>query len=96
MESHARITVHRSSESLHLKLLGDFDDTLACELLEAVEKNSFGVHRVFVHTSSLRNIYSYNKDSFHENLSHLNGHAMRSLFTGEHASRIAPEKSLCI
>ena len=92
MAPDTRICVHRSSESLHLKLLGDFDDTLACELLEVLEKTSFGIHRVFIHTSSLRNVHSFGKDSFHENLSHLNGHAIRILFTGENASQIAPEK----
>jgi hypothetical protein len=96
MESNARISVHRSSESLHLKLLGDFDDSLASELLEVLEKNSFRVHRVFIHTSSLTNIHSFGRDMFHKNLSHLNGHAIRILFTGENASRIAPEKGLCM
>ena len=96
MEPNARIAIHRSSESLHLKLLGDFDETLASELLEVLDKNAFGVHRVFIHTGSLRSIQSFGKDSFYENLSQLNGHAMRILFTGENASKIAPEKGLFI
>ena len=96
MEPNARISIHRSSESLHLKLWGDFDDTIACELLEVLKKNAYGVHRVFVHTSSLRNVHSFGRDIFHKNLSHLNGHATRILFTGENASQIAPEKGLCI
>ena len=96
MASNFRVLVHRDSESLHLKLHGDFDDRRACELLEILGKNAFGVHRVFIHTGSLRNIHSFGQDIFNKNLSQLNGHAIRVLFTGENAGRIAPEKGLCL
>jgi hypothetical protein len=96
MEPNERISIHRSSESLHLKLLGEFDDTLARELLELLQRDGFGAQRVFIHTSSLRSVLSFSKEWFHENLSQLNGQAMRILFTGEKASQLAPEKELCM
>ena len=36
MASNFKISVHRNSDSLDLKLMGDFDGTSACELLNVM------------------------------------------------------------
>ena len=48
MASNFKILVHRNSDSLHLKLVGDFDGTSAHELLNSLTKNARGVRRVFI------------------------------------------------
>jgi hypothetical protein len=76
--------------------MGDFDGTSACELLNVLEKSCNGVYKVFIHTSSLKNIYPFDRDILHRDLRNLRGQPFRILFTGENAIRIAPEKSLCL
>jgi hypothetical protein len=93
MASNFRISTHRNSESLHLKLVGDFDGSSAFELINVLKKNWNGAYRVFIHTECLRDIYPFGRDTFQQNLSDLKGHPMRIFFTGENAGYIAPDRS---
>ena len=93
MATNFKISVHRNGENLHLNLRGDFDGTSAHELLSALNKyvNQSTV-RVFMHTSCLSMIHPFGLDVFHGNLSSVKGKSLDLLFTGENASRLAPEK----
>ncbi len=93
MAPNFRISMHRNSENLHLKLMGDFDGSSACELLNVLKENCNGVCRVIIHTSCLKNIYPFGREVFRCNFSELNRHRTRIMFTGENAGHIAPEKS---
>jgi len=93
MASNFRISIHRNSESLHLKLVGDFDGSSAFELINVLNKNWNGTYRVFIHTDSLKDINPLGCDTFQHNLSDLKGHSMRIFFTGENAGHIAPDRS---
>ena len=96
MAANFRISVHRNSDSLHLKLMGDFDGSSACELINVLKKSVNGVFRVIIHTNSLKNIYPFGRDTFQQNLRDLKDRTDRILFTGKKASQIAPEKSSCL
>jgi len=96
MASNSRISVHRNSDSLHLKLMGDFDGSSAWELLNVLKKSVNGAFRVFIHTNSLKNIYPFGRDTLQKNLRDMEVNPVCILFTGEKASRIAPEKSSCL
>ena len=93
MASNFRITIHRNSESLHLKLVGDFDRSSAFELINVLKKNWNGAYRVFIHTDSLKDINPLGCDTFQHDLSDLKGHSMCIFFTGENAGHIAPDRS---
>jgi len=93
MASNFRIFVHRDSNSLELKLAGDFDGTSACELLNVLEEKCDGaVNRVAVNTSSLKEIYPFGRDTFQRNLYTLKGKRIHLSFTGDKANSIAPER----
>ncbi|MBW1716315.1 MAG: hypothetical protein JRJ77_10935 [Deltaproteobacteria bacterium] len=89
-----KISRHRNSENLHLKLMGDFDGALAHQLLKVLKTYGNRTSRVFIHTSCLRNIYPFGVNVFHDNLGILRGQSLTLIFTGEHASQLAPEKSV--
>jgi anti-anti-sigma regulatory factor len=89
MASNFKIAMHRNSENLHLKLIGDFDGTSAHELLNVLNKNCKGTSRVFIHTGSLKNIYDFGCNVFHKNLDLLNGRSVPLVFTGEKAGQLA-------
>ena len=91
-----RISIHRNSRNLHLKLAGDFDGSSAHELIHVLEKNCSGTSRVFIHTGSLEDIHPFGRNVFHNNLDVMNRQSVALLFTGENAEQLAPEGSrLC-
>jgi len=93
MASNFRISVHRNSQSLHLKLLGDFDGSSAHQLLNVLKNKSKGTARVFIHTSCLGDIHPFGQGVFQNNLDILKGQTVPLVFTGEYASRLASEKN---
>ena len=98
MASNFRITAHRNRESLHLKLMGDFDGSSACQLLNFLKTGSNGACKVIINTSGLKNIYPFGSDTFLRNLRDFNSNSRRPqlLFMGENAGQITPENDLCL
>jgi len=94
MTPNFKICTHRNEETLHLKLMGDFDGASAHELLNVLKRCGNYTSRVFIHTSCLRNIYAFGLRVFHGNFHFLKGKSIELVFTGEHASWLAPEGSV--
>lgn len=93
MAANFKIAIHRMNGSLEIELAGDFDGTSACELLNVLNEKCDGVDRVLVDTSGLKEIYPFGLDTFQNNLYRLKEKPIRLVFTGEHATRIAPERN---
>jgi hypothetical protein len=93
MATNFKIYVHRNSENVHLKLVGDFDGSSAYELLNTLKSNCNGASKVFVHTSCLKQIYAFGREIFQNNLNILNNRSAEYLFTGEDASQLIPENN---
>ena len=85
MASNFKISTHRNDNNLHLKLAGDFDGTSAHQLLKTLEKNRSGIARVFIHTSSLKQIHPIGRDVFHKSFDAMSGQNISLLFTGDSA-----------
>ena len=90
MADNFKISVHRNSENLHLKLMGDFDGSSAHELLNILKTNSRGALRVFIHTNCLKQIHPFGQSVFLNNLNTLNMHPTQFVFTGENKSKLGP------
>ena len=91
MAADFRILVHRQGESLHLKLLGEFDSLSAHQLIHSIEKNSLGVGRVFIHTSGLRYVDEWAGDFFRKHFPRHDDRKVEVIFTGEAGMEMAPE-----
>jgi anti-anti-sigma regulatory factor len=89
MAANFKILLHHSSESLHLKLVGDFDGTSAYEVINAMLENG-GSHRIFIHTANLKEIHPFGKAILEKNLSMFNKQDIEIVFTGEHAAQFTP------
>ena len=83
MASSFRILLHRNSESLHLKLMGDFDGSSAYELLNTLKIYAANVNRIFIHTNGLREIHPFGKAVFQNNASEIDKQPANLIFTGE-------------
>jgi anti-anti-sigma regulatory factor len=94
MATNFRISVHKNAEHLDLKLMGDFDGTSAYELLHALAKCGLGTSRIYIDTSSLKEVNPFGLQVFQDNLDLLKGEHLELVFAGEHASELAPEKPM--
>ena len=88
-----KIFVHRSSEYIHMKLIGNFDGSLAYELLNLLEKNTNSASKIFIHTNSLSNVSAFGRDVFQKKLNVINNQSTQFLFTGEYASQLIPKNN---
>ena len=68
MASNFRIYRHRTRDSLHLKLDGDFDGNSAHELINALTEFGKGLYQIFINTDDLRTIHPFGKDVFKKKL----------------------------
>jgi len=93
MARNRKIFVHRNSEYMHVKLVGDFDGSLASELLNLLKENCNAASKIFVHTNCLRTVHPFGRNVFHKNLNNINGLSAQLLFTGEFASQLRPDKN---
>jgi hypothetical protein len=96
MEAKFRILIHRNSESLHLKLLGDFDGGSARQLINIITNYRFKVGRIFVHTSGLNSVDPSGADLLRTKLKLDIPVSVNLVFTGEKAEAIAPDNSKTI
>lgn len=86
-----KITMYRNSNNLHLKLLGDFDGSSACQLIDVLRKYSHGSTKIIIHTSCLTDICVFGRETFRCRLPGLKGACSRILFTGDNAAQLALE-----
>jgi anti-anti-sigma regulatory factor len=93
MASNFKISIHRNSDNLHLRLVGDFDGTSAHQLLNTLKVNSRGASNVFIHTNCLKRIHPFGSNVFRRNLDQINKDNLRLVFTGEHSQQLAPKGS---
>jgi len=98
MACNFRIVVHKNSDSLHLKLTGDFDGTSALKLIHSMKTRKNRATKVFIHTSSLKHIYPFGKNVFENSLDSLAEKTTTLVFTGEKAKQLRPKsaRSNCI
>ncbi len=94
MSSNFKIISHRTSETLHLKLVGDFDGTSACQLINSLKKRSNGCRKVIIHTNCRNKIHPFGLQTFHKTLADIKGGQIHLIFTGENADQISPEKAV--
>ena len=96
MASNFKIIAHRSCDTLHLKLMGDFDGSSAWQLFNVLEKRSTGLHRIIIDTSCVHNIYPFGLHMFHQIFCGLKGNPNRFAFTGENSNEISPKREFCL
>jgi hypothetical protein len=62
MANNFHIFRHPTTESLHLKLSGDFDGGSASELINVLRDNKGKFFQIFIDTSDLSAIHSFGKE----------------------------------
>ncbi len=91
MTNNFGILVHRTGQSLHLKLMGEFDQRSAREVIETIKSNQWGIGRVFLHTNGLSKIHVSNPRKYLERILDSTNESIKVFFTGEYSPKLAPE-----
>ena len=91
MACNFKISVHKNSDNLHLMLAGDFDGSSALQLIHSLNTRRNRASKVFIHTSSLKDIYPFGKNVFENGLDSLEGQVTSFVFTGEKAKQLIPK-----
>ena len=92
MASNFRMFLYQNSDSLHVKISGDFDGSSAHELIHAIKNHNGNARNIYVHTGSLSVVHSFGLDVFKKNLKADNS-SLSLTFTGEHGTKLALEGS---
>lgn len=88
MASNFNISIHRKSNNLHIRLMGDFDKSSAYKLLTALHENCDGASKVFINTTCLKNIQPFERNAFQKSLALLPRQNIPLVFTGLNADKI--------
>ncbi|MFO7555081.1 MAG: hypothetical protein R6W88_07735 [Desulfobacterales bacterium] len=69
MASNFKIYSFKTSDSLHLKLTGDFDGSSAYELINMLADYGKGFYEIFINTNDLKGIYPFGRQVFQKRFS---------------------------
>ena len=89
MAQNFKIHSHRSKNSIHLDLAGDFDGNSACELLHAIEQLNRKQTPIYINTDGLDKIYEFGCDVFKKNLPLMKDRLDPPTLIGRHQARMA-------
>lgn len=94
MATNFQIFFHKTRDSLHLKLAGDFDGNSAYELINALTEHGTGFYQIFIDTNDLKSIHSFGRDVFQKNLGILNKQLGHLIFIGGNGRNMTPDYEL--
>ena len=69
MAFNSHIISYIFEDTLYLRLIGDFDEASAHELINTLTKNGNGSRDIFIDTNDLKTIHPFGRDVFQKNLS---------------------------
>jgi hypothetical protein len=83
MANNFHIFSHKTTETLHIKLTGDFDGSSASELINALSDNQNRYYQIFINTTELNDIHPFGQEVLHGRLSELNDQGSGVIFIGK-------------
>jgi len=89
MAANFQILSHKTRDSLHLKLNGDFDGNSAYELINALREHGSEYFQIFIDTNNLKTIHPFGRAVFQKNFSILNRKLSNLIFIGENGHKIS-------
>jgi anti-anti-sigma regulatory factor len=88
MACNFKILIHQNEESIHLKLMGDFDGSSACELINALKTYSKKANRVFIHSDGLKQVHPFGASVFRSNFHEVSKANVRFIVTGKNGKSL--------
>ena len=83
-----KIFQHKTKDSVHLTLNGDFDGTSAHELINKLKSYDTDVYQVFINTNGLTSVHPFGQVVLHRNLPAMRHRSRSLVFLGDHRRRL--------
>ncbi len=83
MANNFHMFTHKTTETLHIKLTGDFDGSSASELANALADNQNRYYQIFINDTKLNNIHPFGQEVLQRRLSELRSHGPAVIFIGK-------------
>ena len=87
MASNFHMFTHKTTETLHVKLTGDFDGSSASELVNALTENQNRYYQIFINTTELNTIHPFGQEVLQRRLSEFKNNGPGVIFIGKHLGR---------
>ena len=79
---------HKTTDTLHIKLTGDFDGSSASELANVLATQQEKYYQIFINTSELKHIYPFGVEVLQHELPGIENHRPRFIFIGKDLQHI--------
>lgn len=83
MANNFHMFTHRTTETLHVKLTGDFDGSSASELVNALMDNQNRYYQIFINTTELNTIHPFGQEVLQRRLSEFKDRGPGVIFIGK-------------
>jgi hypothetical protein len=83
MANNFHMFTHKTTETLHVKLTGDFDGSSASELINALSDNQNRYYQIFINTTELNDIHPFGQEVLQSRLSEFNDQGTGVIFIGK-------------
>jgi hypothetical protein len=87
MSQKFELSSHRDKDILHLHLMGEFDGSSACELVNKIRQNGLGASQILVDTSKVQSVHPFGKLVLQNRLSHASRKLIGLTFTGKYRNQ---------
>lgn len=84
-----KIIQHKTKDSVHLTLNGDFDGTSAHELINKLKSYDTDVHQVFINTNGLTSVHPFGEVVLYRNMRAISHRSRSLVFLGDHRQRLS-------
>lgn len=74
---------HKTTDTLHIKLSGDFDGSSASELANFLANNQSKYYQIFINTKDLKSIYPFGVDVLRHSLADIKEQGAGMIFIGK-------------
>ncbi len=94
MAHNFKINIHRTTDNLYIRLMGDFDGSSAFELFNALKDNLHSAKCILIDTNKLKAVYPFGREVFNYNFSKMKNRRIRIRFVGPDTLHVVPTESM--
>jgi len=83
MANNFQMFTHKTTETLHVKLTGDFDGSSASELVNTLADNRNRYYQIFINTTELNTVHPFGQEVLQRRLSEFKDQGPGVIFIGK-------------
>jgi len=89
MATNFHMFTHKTTETLHIKLTGDFDGSSASELVNTLEEHRGRYYQIFINTTELSTVHPFGEEVLQRSLPEIGEQGTGVIFIGGNIGRLS-------